>query len=196
MKRVALILIACLGLIGAGCGGSDGDSSSSNESTASSEATSSEATSSEATTTEGTTAESTPFPEKSTPDPAKIETDKTKPKVTVPKEKAPKGLAFKDLEEGTGAPAKKGDSLTVQYVGVGYNTKSEFESTWEDKPYTFTLGGGEVLPGMEQGIEGMKAGGRRELIVPSSLAYGAEGVQPAIGPNETLLYVVDLLAVE
>jgi peptidylprolyl isomerase len=191
MKRMALILIACLGLLGAGCGGSDGDSSSSSEGTASTEATTSKGT-----TAEGTTAESTPFPKKSPPDPAKIETDKTKPKVTVPKEQAPKGLAFKDLEEGTGAPAKKGDSLTVQYVGVGYNSKSEFESTWEDKPYTFTLGAGEVLPGMEQGIEGMKAGGRRELIVPSSLAYGAEGVQPAIGPNETLLYVVDLLAVE
>lgn len=186
MKRLALILIACLGLASAGCGGSGDDSSSSSKSTASTEATSTEATS----------PESSPFPKKSKPSAAKVETDKSKPKVTVPSGNLPKELAIRDIEEGTGAAAKKGDDLTVHYVGVGYDSKEEFESTWEDKPYAFTLGGGEVLPGMETGLEGMKAGGRRELVIPSKLAYGPEGVSPAIGPNETLIYVVDLLAVE
>lgn len=193
MKRMALILIAWLGLVGAGCGGgsSDGDPTSAGESTASAEATSPEATSTEATSTESGLA-----PKPLTPDPSKIKTDKKEPKVTVPKGVSTKKLSFRDLEEGTGAEAKSGDTLTVHYVGVGFNTKQVFESTWKEKPYTFVLGGGEVLPGLEQGLEGMKAGGRREIIVPPELGYGAEGVQPAIGPNEALVYVVDLLAIE
>jgi peptidylprolyl isomerase len=194
MKRAALILIACLGLLGAGCGGgssSDGDPTGAGEGTASAEATSTEATGTEATSTESGLA-----PKPLTPDPSKIKTDKKEPKVTVPKGVSTKKLSFRDLEEGTGAEAKSGDTLTVHYVGVGFNTKQVFESTWEEKPYTFVLGGGEVLPGLEQGLEGMKEGGRREIIVPPELGYGAEGVLPAIGPNEALVYVVDLLAVE
>jgi len=192
MKRLALILIACLGLAGAGCGGSssNGDPASSSEGTAPAEATSTEAG------TEATSTEPGPAPKALTPDPSKIQTDKKKPKVTVPKGVSTKKLTFRDLEEGSGPEAKSGDTLTVHYVGVGFKTKEEFESTWEDKPYTFVLGGGEVLPGLEQGLEGMKAGGRREIIVPPQLGYGAEGVEPAIGANEALVYVVDLLAVE
>jgi FKBP-type peptidyl-prolyl cis-trans isomerase len=193
MRRLALILIACLGLALAGCGGgssSDGDPASAGESA------SAEATSTEGTGTEATSAESSPAPKPLTPDPSKIKTDKTKPKVTVPKGVSTTKLSFRDLEDGTGPEAKSGDTLTVHYVGVGFKSKNEFESTWEDKPYTFVLGGGEVLPGLEQGIEGMKANGRREIIVPPTLGYGAEGVEPAIGPNEALVYVVDLLAIE
>jgi FKBP-type peptidyl-prolyl cis-trans isomerase len=191
---MALILIACLGLLGAGCGGgssSDDDPTGSGEGTAATEAASTEATG-----TEATTAESNLSPKDLTPNPSKIETDKKEPKVTVPKGVSTAKLTFRDLEEGTGAEAKSGDTLTVHYVGVGFKSKNKFESTWEDKPYTFVLGGGEVLPGLEQGIEGMKAEGRREIVVPPKLGYGAEGVQPAIGPNEALVYVVDLLAVE
>jgi FKBP-type peptidyl-prolyl cis-trans isomerase len=194
MKRMALILIACLGLVGTGCGGgssSDGDPAGSSESTAPAEAGGTEATGTEATTTESGLA-----PKGLTPSPSKIETDKKEPKVTVPKGVSTTKLTFRDLEEGTGAEAKSGDTLTVHYVGVGFKSKNKFESTWEDKPYPFVLGGGEVLPGLEQGLEGMKAGGRREIVVPPKLGYGPEGVQPAIGPNEALVYVVDLLAVE
>jgi FKBP-type peptidyl-prolyl cis-trans isomerase len=194
MKRMALILIACLGLVGAGCGGGssgDGDPTGSSESTAAANTASTEATGTEATTTESNLG-----PKDLTPDPSKIETDKKEPKVTVPKGVSTAKLTFRDLEEGTGAEAKSGDTLTVHYVGLGFKSKSKFESTWEDKPYTFVLGGGEVLPGLEQGVEGMKAEGRREIVVPPKLGYGAEGVQPAIGPNEALVYVVDLLAVE
>jgi FKBP-type peptidyl-prolyl cis-trans isomerase len=187
VKRIALILLACLGLLSVGCGSSSSsDPTSSSESTAPAEATG----------TEATTTESSPAPKDLTPDPAKIKTDKTKPKVTVPKGVSTKKLSFRDIEEGTGPEAKSGDTITVHYVGVGFKSGNEFESTWEDKPYTFVLGGGEVLPGLEQGLEGMKAGGRREIIVPPKLGYGAEGVVPAIAANEALVYVVDLLAIE
>jgi peptidylprolyl isomerase len=195
MKRMALILLACLGLVGAGCGGSsssDSDPTGSSESNAAAEAASTEATDTEATTTESSLA-----PKDLTPSPSKIETDKKEPKVTVPKGVSTTKLTFREIEEGTGAEAKSGDTLTVHYVGAGFKTKEKFESTWEDKkPYTFVLGNGEVLPGLEQGLEGMKAGGRREIVVPAKLGYGAEGVQPAIGPNEALVFVIDLLAVE
>ena len=170
MKRLALILIACLALVVAGCGGSD-DSSSSSESTAS--------TSNESTTTESTA-------------------KKTKPKVTVPKGAPPKKLEIKEIEEGSGAEAKAGDEVSVQYVGVGYESGKEFDSSWSRgaEPFTFGLGAGQVIPGWDQGVEGMKVGGRRELIIPPELAYGEAGSPPAIGKNETLIFVIDLLSVK
>jgi peptidylprolyl isomerase len=121
---------------------------------------------------------------------------KTKPAVTVPDGAPPKQLEIKELEEGTGATAKAGDQVTVQYVGVGYESGEEFDSSWSrSEPFTFGLGGGEVIPGWDQGVDGMKVGGRRELIIPPNLAYGPAGSPPAIGPNETLIFVIDLLAV-
>lgn len=122
---------------------------------------------------------------------------KTKPKVTVPKGAPPKKLEIEDLTEGSGAEAKAGDGVTVQYVGVGYESGEEFDASWDrGEPFTFSLGAGEVIPGWDQGVEGMKVGGRRELTIPPDLAYGEAGSPPAIGPNETLIFVVDLLAVE
>ena len=102
----------------------------------------------------------------------------------------PKKLEVKELEEGSGAEAKSGDKVTVQYVGVNYKSGKEF-----DEPFPFTLGAGEVIPGWDQGVEGMKVGGRRELIIPPELAYGEAGAPPAIAPNETLVFVIDLLEV-
>jgi peptidylprolyl isomerase len=120
--------------------------------------------------------------------------EKTKPTVTVPKGAPPKKLEIKDLEEGTGAEAKAGDEVTVQYVGVNYKNGKEFDASWDrGEPFTFQLGAGMVIPGWDQGVEGMKVGGRRELIIPPELAYGPEGSPPAIGPNETLIFVIDLL---
>jgi peptidylprolyl isomerase len=114
--------------------------------------------------------------------------------VTVPKGAPPKKLEVKDLEEGTGAEAKAGDEVTVQYVGVDYKNGKEFDASWDrGEPFTFQLGAGMVIPGWDQGVEGMKVGGRRELIIPPDLAYGPEGSPPAIGPNETLIFVIDLL---
>lgn len=120
--------------------------------------------------------------------------DRTKPEVTVPEGEPPTELVENDLIEGTGAEAKKGDEVTVQYVGVGYESEEEFDSSWSrNEPFSFGLGAGQVIPGWETGVEGMKVGGRRELIIPPELAYGSTGSPPAIGPNETLIFVVDLL---
>jgi len=122
---------------------------------------------------------------------------KTKPKVTVPKGAPPKQLEVKELEEGSGAEAKAGDEVTVQYVGVNYKNGKVFDSSWSrNEPFSFGLGAGEVIPGWDQGVEGMKVGGRRELIIPPELAYGEAGAPPAIGPNETLVFVIDLLEVK
>ena len=90
----------------------------------------------------------------------------------------PKQLETKELEEGTGAEAKAGDKVTVQYVGVGYKSGEEFDASWDrGEPFSFTLGAGEVIPGWDQGVEGMKVGGRRELIIPPELAYGEAGAR-------------------
>jgi peptidylprolyl isomerase len=119
-----------------------------------------------------------------------------KPKVTVPDGPPPKELEVKDLKEGTGKTAKAGDDLTMDYVGVSYSTGKEFDSSFSaGQPFNFTLGQGAVIAGWDEGIEGMKVGGRRELIIPPDKAYGAQGSPPSIKPNETLVFVVDLLAV-
>jgi peptidylprolyl isomerase len=118
-----------------------------------------------------------------------------KPKVTVPSGPPPKQLVEKDLKTGKGPTAEAGDEVTVQYVGVDYKTGKEFDSSWSrSEPFTFTLGAGEVIKGWDQGIEGMKLGGRRELIIPPELAYGSQAVG-SIKPNSTLVFVVDLLAI-
>jgi peptidylprolyl isomerase len=118
------------------------------------------------------------------------------PKVTPPTGAAPTKLETKELIAGTGAEAKNGDSVTVNYVGVLYKNGKEFNASWETKePFNFTLGKGQVIPGWDQGIPGMKVGGRRELIIPAALAYGTKGSPPKIPGNEALVFVVDLLGV-
>jgi peptidylprolyl isomerase len=118
------------------------------------------------------------------------------PKVTPPTGPAPTKLETKELITGTGAEAKAGDTVTVNYVGVLYNGGKEFNASWETKePFSFTLGKGQVIAGWDQGIPGMKVGGRRELIIPASLAYGAKGSPPKIPANAPLVFVVDLLGV-
>lgn len=124
-------------------------------------------------------------------------TDKTKPTVTVPKGVSPSKFLIREIEKGTGPSAKRGDTVSIHYVVVGYDSKQKVDSSWGRGPYTFTIGSGEALKGGEQGVEGMKVvGGRRELLIPGKLAYGAAGYPPEIGPNETLVMVVDLLALE
>lgn len=115
-----------------------------------------------------------------------------KPKVTVPEGPPPGKLKIEDLQEGSGAPVERGDYVTFQYVGVDYETGKQFASSWGGRPRNFTVGAGEEVPGIEKGIEGMRPGGRRELIVPPDLAYGKKGSPPAIGPNQTLVFVIDL----
>jgi peptidylprolyl isomerase len=127
---------------------------------------------------------------------AEAPANKTRPKITPPSGPPPKQLEIIDLEEGSGAEAKAGDKVTVQYAGVDYKSGKEFDASWNrGEPFPFTLGGSEVIPGWEQGVEGMKVGGRRELIVPPELAYGETGAPPAIPPNETLIFVIDLVEI-
>lgn len=161
-------MAACAALAIAGCGG--GDSTSSTTSTG-----------------EGAAAEGA--------QPSQSASEGQKPKVTVPTGAPPKKLVDKELIKGSGPEAKAGDEVTVQYVGVGYQTKEQFDASWDrGEPFTFTLGAGEVIPGWDEGVEGMKVGGRRELIIPPELAYGPAGSPPVIGKNETLIFVIDLLA--
>ena len=116
------------------------------------------------------------------------------PTVTPPSGPAPTKLVTKELIVGTGPEAKAGDSVTVNYVGVLYKGGKVFDASWKrNETFPFVLGKSQVIPGWEQGIVGMKVGGRRELIIPASEAYGAKGSPPAIPPNEALIFVVDLL---
>jgi peptidylprolyl isomerase len=118
----------------------------------------------------------------------------TEPKVTPPKGPAPKKLITKDIITGSGAEAKAGDTVTVNYVGVLYKGGKEFDASWKRKePFQFQLGQGSVIKGWDQGVAGMKVGGRRELIIPSELGYGKTGSPPAIPANAPLVFVVDLL---
>jgi len=118
----------------------------------------------------------------------------TAPTVTVPSGSPPTTLESADLITGSGAAAAPGSTVTVQYVLADYATGKVVQSSWTSQPYSFTLGEGRVIPGWDKGIVGMKAGGRRELIIPPSLAYGPNGGQ-GIPPNDTLVFVVDVLKV-
>jgi peptidylprolyl isomerase len=120
----------------------------------------------------------------------------TKPEVTVPSGEPPTKLEQKDLSVGTGAEATKGQKVSVQYVGVAFSTKKQFDASWDrGKPFEFVLGAGNVIKGWDQGVAGMKVGGRRQLVIPPDLAYGPTGYPPVIAPNETLVFVVDLVGV-
>ncbi|HEV3035229.1 MAG TPA: FKBP-type peptidyl-prolyl cis-trans isomerase [Solirubrobacteraceae bacterium] len=142
---------------------------------------------------ESTTASTTPTTPAKTPTTGPLSKE---PKVTPPSGPAPTKLETKELIAGTGAEAKAGDTVTVNYVGVLYKGGKEFDASWKrNEPFSFSLGKGQVIPGWDQGIPGMKVGGRRELIIPSALAYGVKGSPPAIPPNAPLIFVVDLLSV-
>ena len=120
-----------------------------------------------------------------------------KPKVPKPTGEPPKDLVVKDLVKGKGATATAGSQLTVNYVGVSHSNGKEFDSSFDSgQPFDFELGASMVIPGWDEGLEGMKVGGRRMLTIPPDKAYGAQGSPPAIGPNETLVFVIDLLAVK
>jgi peptidylprolyl isomerase len=119
-----------------------------------------------------------------------------KPKIAKPSGPPPKTLVVKDLRPGRGPGAKAGDQLGVQYVGVVYKTGKEFDSSYgRGQPLDLQLGGGQVIPGWDKGLVGMKLGGRRELIIPPALAYGKQGRPPTIPPNSTLIFDIDLVKI-
>lgn len=118
---------------------------------------------------------------------------KSKPEVEFPGDTPPVELEIVDNEIGTGAEAKAGDIVSVHYVGVAHSTGEEFDSSWNrGTPLRFQLGVGMVISGWDQGVQGMKVGGRRTLRIPSSMAYGDRGVPGTIAPGEALVFVCDL----
>lgn len=120
----------------------------------------------------------------------------SKPEVEIPEGDPPTELQIEDLEEGDGATAAAGDQLSVFYVGVLFDGGTEFDSNFDTgQPFEFTLGSGQVIPGWDQGLVGMKEGGRRQLTIPADLAYGAQGQPPDIPPNAALVFVIDLESV-
>ena len=119
-----------------------------------------------------------------------------KPTVTIPDGEPPADLIIEDLVIGDGPEATAGMQVSVDYVGVAWSTKREFDASWNrGEPLAFSLGVGQVISGWDQGVQGMKVGGRRSLTIPPGMAYGAAGAGGVIGPNETLVFVCDLRGV-
>ncbi|HEX4250332.1 MAG TPA: FKBP-type peptidyl-prolyl cis-trans isomerase [Pseudonocardia sp.] len=119
-----------------------------------------------------------------------------KPEIDAPTGNPPTDLEITDIWEGDGAVAKSGDSVSVHYVGVAWSSGEEFDSSWNrGTPLRFRLGVGQVIAGWDQGVQGMKVGGRRQLVIPAHLAYGDRGAGGAIAPGENLIFVCDLVSV-
>jgi peptidylprolyl isomerase len=126
----------------------------------------------------------------------KREYDRTKPEIDFPGTETPQDLVIEDIIVGDGAEAKAGDTVSTHYVGVAWSTGEEFDASWNrGAPLDFRVGVGQVIQGWDQGLLGMKVGGRRRLEIPAHLAYGDRGAGSAIAPGESLIFVVDLLGV-
>jgi len=180
----ALIAVLALALAAAGCGSSDVESAADKSAAKAEEEAKNQK----------------PIPEPTAPASAKVEPtageadlDK-KPKVPKGSGEAPPALKAETLISGNGAAIKNGEQATVQYVGVLFKNGEEFDSSWGKgkEPFQFTIGAGGVIPGWDQGVLGMKVGERRRLTIPADLAYGAQGSPPKIGPNEPLIFDIDL----
>lgn len=120
----------------------------------------------------------------------------SKPTITIPASNPPSELQIEDITIGTGAEATTGKRVSVHYAGVAWSNGKEFDASWNrGTPFAFQLGGRQVIRGWDEGVLGMKEGGRRKLTIPPSMGYGAGGAGSVIKPNETLVFVVDLLKV-
>lgn len=184
-RLLALVLAALL--VAAACGGDDDPVTTAG---ASDDAAAGDADA-------GEPAEPTAVPTP-TPAPDVDNTDlSVKPVVTVPEGEPPTDLVTTDLVEGSGPVAAAGDFAIMQYVGVSYSNGLQFDASWDrGQPFTFTLGQGQVIQGWDDGIVGMAAGGRRELVIPPAQGYGEAGSgSGSIAPNETLVFIVDLVGV-
>ncbi len=122
--------------------------------------------------------------------------DRGKPEIDFPGGEPPADLEITDEIVGDGEEAKAGHTVSCHYVGVAFSTGEEFDASWNrGQPLPFLLGGGQVIAGWDQGVQGMRVGGRRKLVIPPHLGYGKRGAPGVIQPNETLIFVVDLVAV-
>jgi len=120
-----------------------------------------------------------------------------RPQIEKPEGDIPFELVTDDIIVGDGDEATKGKKVSVHYVGVAFSSGEEFDASWDRRqPFKFKLGAGQVIPGWDHGVEGMKVGGRRKLTIPSAMAYGARGAGGAIKPHEPLVFVIDLLSVD
>ena len=191
MRKTTTITCAALALaaVVAGCGSSSSASVAPGVQLAPSAGATSATSTASASTTTSASASATSTTTSSTPLPAAL---KTKPSVAIPKGPPPKKLVVKDLIKGTGPAATASSTVNVQYVGELYKGGKQFDASWDDgsgQPVSLPLSG--VIKGWQQGIPGMKIGGRRELIIPPSLGYGATA-QSKIPANSTLVFVIDL----
>ncbi len=120
----------------------------------------------------------------------------SKPDVTIPDGPPPTDLVLEDITVGDGEEATAGHNVRVHYVGVSWSTAQQFDASWDrGDEFEFRLGRGQVIQGWDDGVAGMKVGGRRRITIPPEKGYGARGAGGVIGPNETLVFVVDLLGV-
>jgi peptidylprolyl isomerase len=120
-----------------------------------------------------------------------------RPQIERPQGDIPFELGVDDVVVGAGQEATSGSKVAVHYVGVAFSTGEEFDASWNrGQPFRFTVGRGQVIPGWDAGVAGMRVGGRRKLTIPSAMAYGARGAGGVIKPHEPLVFVVDLLSVD
>ncbi len=195
LRSSASAVLACLALTAAaGCGEDEPEAASSGTGTNS-------ATTETTPTTPAETAPGEAAPSDSESGGAtgegEISTDlETKPEIPKPTGEAPTELEVNDIVEGKGPAAKEGDTLQMRYVGVFFDTGEQFDASWDRGPETFDfpLGAGMVIPGWDQGLEGMKVGGRRELVIPAELAYG-DNPPPGFPADADLVFVVDLVGI-
>ena len=125
-----------------------------------------------------------------------MSTQPTRPEIDFPGDQPPTELVIEDITVGDGTEATAGSTVSAHYVGVAHSTGEEFDASWNrGAPLDFRLGVGMVIAGWDQGIDGMKVGGRRRLTIPPHLGYGDRGAGGAIKPGETLIFVVDLIGV-
>ena len=184
--RLLAAPLAALALFAAGCGDDDSETGSSgtNAATTPAQTETTEPTEPAATSGEAPTVEN-----------AKDLT--SKPQVAKPSGDPPTALIKEDLVVGKGPAVKKGQIAAMQYVGISWSTGKQFDASWDRgaQPFQFPLGQGQVIAGWDEGIPGMKVGGRRVLVIPPDQGYGAAGAPPDIAPNETLVFAVDLVGI-
>jgi peptidylprolyl isomerase len=179
LRKLLPILLAALALVLAACGDDDSEQPAAQPATG---------------------AETSPAPAETAPEAApagdsEISTNlKEKPAIPQQSGEPPAELKKEDIVKGKGATAKEGDNVSVQYVGVNYSNGQEFDASWNrGEPFEFTLGANMVIPGWDEGVAGMKEGGRRMLTIPPDKGYGPQGTPDgSIPPNETLVFVIDL----